>query len=258
MSSFLETIKNSVHDRIQAIRTDAHCQPNTLDFCDIFNVSTQPIIIAEIKFASPSLKRIYPGTLDPVSIAAEYMSQGASALSILTEPHYFQGNIEFIRAVRQAFPSTPILMKDFILSREQITQALAYGANAILLIVAFLTEQRLIELYQYARELGLTPLIEVHDAHELNIALKLNPKMIGINHRNLKTLHIDLDNSIALMPNIPNHIYRVAESGIRNIMQLKNMTIRGFDGFLIGTQFMQHAHPGQALQQMLSGENHAD
>lgn len=257
MTSFLEIMKNKVHARVKNIHVQPDLHANTLDFCDIFKTPTIPTIIAEIKFASPSLQRIYQGTLDPVAIAAEYLANGASALSILTEPEYFQGNIEFIRAVREAFPKAHILLKDFILSHEQVAQGLEYGANAVLLIVAFLTEARLRELYEYALKLGLTPLIEVHDVHELEIALALNPKLIGINHRNLKTLQIDSDSSIPLMHKMPDHVYRIAESGLKTKTQLNQMMIRGFHGFLIGSQFMQQTHPGQALKHMISGEEHA-
>ena len=139
MTTFLNTIKNSVHLRAEAIQLTADVPLNTLDFCDAFNVQTIPAIIAEIKFASPSRGRIYHGALDALAIAGEYLAHGASALSILTEPEYFQGNIASIRAVRRAFPTAHILLKDFILSELQVAQALACGANAVLLIVAFLT-----------------------------------------------------------------------------------------------------------------------
>ncbi|OGT66686.1 MAG: indole-3-glycerol phosphate synthase [Gammaproteobacteria bacterium RIFCSPHIGHO2_12_FULL_45_9] len=230
---------------------------NTLDFCDAFNVQTIPAIIAEIKFASPSRGRIYHGALDALAIAGEYLAHGASALSILTEPEYFQGNIASIRAVRRAFPTAHILLKDFILSELQVAQALACGANAVLLIVAFLTEQRLRLLYEYALTLGLTPLIEVHDADELKKALALNPRMIGINHRNLNTLEIDLECSTSLIRMIPEGVYCVAESGIERKSHLDMMATRGFNGCLIGSSFMQHDHPGHALQHMISGDDDA-
>jgi indole-3-glycerol phosphate synthase len=227
--------------------------PNTLDFCDALalqKATKTPAIIAEIKFASPSRGRIYPGNLDPVAIAKDYIFHGASALSILAEPAYFQGNIETIRAVREAFPQVPILLKDFVLSKAQIAQGLAYGANAVLLIVAFLSPEQLRELYEYALSLGLTPLIEVHNAAELEVALALNPKLIGINHRNLSTLTIDLEVSNNLMQSIPDDILVIAESGIETKTDLNMMAARGFDGCLIGSHFMKHEYPGQALQQL--------
>ena len=251
MNNFIQTIKACVLSRADAIEMDTNVTPNTLNFCDIFSSSRTPAIIAEIKFASPSCGRIYQGDLDPVSIACDYLSHGASALSILTEPDYFQGNIETIRAVRQAYPNAHILLKDFVLSKAQIAQGLSYGANAVLLIVAFLSRQQLQSLYDYALSLNLTPLIEVHDLAELEIALTLKPKLIGINHRNLSTLTIDLTISDTLIKSIPNDVFVIAESGIQTQDDLKTMRKRGIDGCLIGSHFMQEKHPGSALQALL-------
>ncbi|MFI4919326.1 MAG: indole-3-glycerol-phosphate synthase [Legionellales bacterium] len=254
MNNFIETIKSSVLSRARAIQIEPDLTPNTLNFCDAFLSSTTPAIIAEIKFASPSRGRIYHGALDPVAIAGDYLSHGASALSILAEPEYFQGNIETIKAVRQAYPNAHILLKDFVLSQAQIAQGLMYGANAVLLIVAFLSPQQLRALYDYALSLGLTPLIEVHDLAELETALTLNPKLIGINHRNLSTLTIDLAVSDTLIKSIPNDVLVVAESGIETKKDLSTMVTRGFDGCLIGSHFMKQEQPGQALQQLLRGD----
>lgn len=255
MNHFQETIKPSVYTRIDNIQLESNLIPNTLNFCDIFAFRTTPAIIAEIKFASPSRGRIYPGNLDAVTIAGNYLSQGASAISILTEPHYFQGDIETIRAVRKAYPKAPILLKDFIFSEKQINQGLQYGANAVLLIVAFLEPKRLKTLYEYALGFGLTPLIEVHNLTELKIALELTPKIIGINHRHLDSLNIDLKSSEDLIKSIPKDILVIAESGIQTPTDLKLMTDRGVQGCLIGTQFMQHEDPGQALQALLGAHD---
>lgn len=251
MNNFIETIKASVRSRAASIQIETDLRRNTLNFCDLFQSSTHPAIIAEIKFASPSRGRIYQGNLDPVSIAGDYLSHGASALSILTEPDYFQGNIESIRAVRQAYPEAHILLKDFVLSKAQIAQALVYGANAVLLIVAFLNPKLLKTLYDYTLSLGLTPLIEVHDLAELETALALKPKLIGINHRNLNTLTIDLDVSDALVKFIPDDVFVIAESGIETKADLNTMVSRGMDGCLIGSRFMKTSDPGQSLQQLL-------
>jgi indole-3-glycerol phosphate synthase len=253
MNNFIQAIKTSVRSRADSIQVEANLRPNTLDFCDIFQPATRPAIIAEIKFASPSRGRIYPGNLDALRIAGDYLSHGASALSILTEPDYFQGNIETIRAVRKAYPTAPILLKDFVLSKAQIAQGLLYGANAVLLIVAFLNPKLLKSLYEYTLSLGLTPLIEVHDAAELKTALELKPKLVGINHRNLSTLAIDLDISERLIQSIPKGIFVIAESGIETKADLNTMVSRGVDGCLIGSSFMQEENPGLALQRLLGG-----
>ena len=257
MSNFLDEMKAYVHARVHMMSepTDVRCNPT--DFCEIFRHASKPTIISEVKFASPTRGVFYPGTLSPVQIATEYWDNGASALSVLTEPHFFKGNIEFIRQIRAALPNCPILLKDFVLDPMQIKQARAMGANAILLIVGFLTPSLLRELYDCVVSLGLTPLIEVHDADELEIALTLNPKVIGINKRNLKTLKIDLDTSRHLISLIPDNVFAVCESGISTLAEINAMTTLGFDGFLMGGHFMENAHPGEALGQLLLGTHDA-
>lgn len=254
MNHFIKTMTDCVHSRIKSIPMESNLTPNKLNFYDLFQSPTTPAVIAEIKFASPSHGRIYPGTLDPVAIASEYLANGANALSIVTEPTFFQGTIETVKAVRTAFPTAHILLKDFVLSKQQIAQGLAYGANAVLLIVAFLTAQKLKSLYEYAQSLNLTPLIEVHTVTELETALALNPKLIGINHRNLNTLSIDLDVSETLIKSIPADILVIAESGIQTRTDLNTMACRNIHGCLIGCHFMKDVHPGQALKRLLRGE----
>ncbi|MDF3055124.1 MAG: trpC 2 [Gammaproteobacteria bacterium] len=254
MHNFLDNIKQSVIERVTSLPKFHHTPLNTLDFCDIFKNKNEPTFITEIKFASPSLGKIYKGTLDHIAIANEYLSNGASALSVLAEPHYFKGDITYIENIRHTFPQAHILLKDFILSKKQIAQGLASGANAILLIVAFLDKTILTELHEYAISLGLTPIIEVHNLEELQIALTLSPRIIGINNRNLKTLNISLDISRELIKHIPNECYAICESGIDNKIEIDKMRALGFDGFLIGSSLMKHAHPGEALKNMLNGK----
>lgn len=222
-----------------------------LDFCDIFKMNNQPVIIAEIKFSSPSLGVIYKGNHDPSAIAQSYLLNGAAALSVLTEPNYFKGNIEYIKEIRGAFPKVHILMKDFISTKTQLDRGLEYGANAVLLIVGFLAPKLLRELYDYAVGLGLTPVVEVHNLGELELALKLDPKIIGINNRSLDTLEIDLNISRELVRVVPNNIDVICESGLETKAQIQEMQGLGFDGFLIGTRLMSHENPGEALSQLL-------
>ena len=257
MSNFLDKIKQNIQLRADNISTSSDLKPNSLDFCQIFMKPVSPVIIAEIKFASPSLGRIYHGQLEVTQIAKSYLHSRASALSILTEPNYFAGNIEYINEVHKAIPNAHILLKDFVLSKTQIAQGLEYGANAILLIVAFLSGDDLKKLYEYAISLNLTPIIEVHDLQELEIALALNPKIIGINNRNLQTLKIDLDTSRNLIKYIPKHIYAICESGIESKDQMEEMQKLGFSGFLVGTSFMKENDPGQALENILLGNVNA-
>ena len=254
MSHFLDKIRPDICKRVETLEIPKNLEVNHLDFCDIFkgsNDQKKPTIIAEIKFASPSAGRIYTGPLSHQMIAASYLNGGASALSILAEPTYFQGDIQYIQDVRLENPKAHLLLKDFVLSKAQIAQGLLKGANAVLLIVAFLTPQDLKELYTYARSLGLTPLIEVHNEQELDMALDLNPQVIGINNRNLKTLAIDLNTSKELIQKIPSSIYAVCESGIQTTNQMKDMMDVGFSGFLIGSAFMKQLDPGKALELFL-------
>lgn len=249
MNNFITSMKESVISRVSTIKIPPHRAPSNLNFLDAFQEN--PTIIAEIKLSSPSAGPIYPGALDVPAIANSYLSNGAAALSILTEPLYFNGSIDYIRQVREAYPDAYILQKDFILSTAQIDQGLMYGANAILLIAGFLTPDTLRKLYEYTLSCGLTPLIEIHNLEELEMTLKLNPKLLGINHRNLDTLAIDLDISRTLIQSIPQEVTVIAESGIETKQDLATMIKRGFSGCLIGSHLMQDAYPGRALKQLL-------
>lgn len=252
MSNFLNKIRPLVLERVQNIKSlETNSTPAAgINFLDIFK-QKGPAIIAEIKFASPSQGDIYSGTLDHVAIAGSYLENGASALSVLAEPHYFKGNIEYIRDIRKVYPHCNILLKDFILDKRQIVQGKEYGANAILLIAAFLQPDQLKRLYHFILDLELTPLIEIHNAQELHSILSLNPKLIGINNRNLQSLKIDLETSRNLIKEIPQSTYSICESGIDNKSQIQEMSTLGFKGFLIGSSLMQTPDPGLALKTIL-------
>lgn len=251
MSHFLDKIRSHVLARIEHMSVPEDVVVNPLDFCTIFQNKKSPVIISEVKFASPSRGVIYHGDLNHVQIAQQYMANGASGLSILTEPDYFKGDINFIRDIRAALPTSPILLKDFVLAPIQIQQARAYGANAVLLIVGFMEQSLLVDLYAFAVSLGLTPLVEVHDEEELDRAFMLQPKIIGVNNRNLKTLSIDLETSRRLIQRIPEDVFAVCESGIDTATEIDAMMAIGFDGFLIGSHMMQTMQPGEALEDLL-------
>ena len=256
-TQFLDHIRRQTRRRIKSIPKGSYTPKNNHDFMTIFNTNKKPVIISEIKFASPSGGKIHPGPTDPVTIARQYLEAGASALSVLTEPNYFLGNIDYIRHIREACPKAHILLKDFIISEAQIKQGLAYGANAVLLIVAFLDTQQLNKLYHDALQLGLTPIIEVHNARELKRALQLRPSVIGINNRNLQTLEINLDTARMLITQIESGCHVICESGINHAHELASLMKLGFSGFLIGSHFMQSRVPGQALKRLISEVNHA-
>lgn len=210
----------------------------------------KPGVIAEIKKASPS-KGVIRADFDPVAIALDYAANGATCLSILTDEQYFQGADEYLRAVRGAV-DLPIIRKDFTIDPYQILEARLMGADCILLIASALSPERLSELYQCALSLNLDVLIEVHDQAELDIALALNPTLVGINNRDLKTFDTSLHTTLNLLPRIPPEVTVVTESGIANAGDAQTMIAQGVYCFLVGEAFMRQPSPGEALAQMFS------
>ena len=190
-------------------------------------------IIAEVKKASPS-KGIIKADFDPLTIAKAYELGGADAISVLTEPHYFQGNLEYLTQIRRYVP-TPLLRKDFIVDEYQILEALVYGADFILLIAKALSKAEL----EYALRLGLEVLVEIHDKEDLVKAIFAGANIIGINHRNLETFEMDMSLTEKLMPLIPQGKIIVAESGLTDKETIKHLSKIGADAFLIGEYFMR-------------------
>ena len=198
----------------------------------------EPIrIIAEVKKASPS-KGVIKEDFDHLQIAKEYNDFGANAISILTEPHFFLGNLDYLKEIKN-ITNIPLLRKDFILTKYQIAEALIYGADFILLIAKSLSQDELNELYSYARGLNLEVLVEIHDFEDLTKALKSKADIIGINHINLKTFEMDMNLCEKLIPLIPEGKIIVAESGVSDIEVIKRLHNLGADAFLIGEHFMR-------------------
>jgi len=213
----------------------------------------EPIrIIAEIKKSSPS-KGLIRADFDPINIAQAYEKGGANMLSVLTEPHYFGGNIEYLTQVRR-YSALPILRKDFIVTKYQILEALVYGADIILLIAKALSRSELTDLYEYALYLGLNVLVEIHDKSDLIKASFAGAEIIGINHRNLDTFEMDMNLSKNLIPSIPNGKIIVAESGLTNHEQLIELSKIGVDAFLIGEHFMRQDNLIDAVKKIKFGE----
>lgn len=210
--------------------------------------------IAEIKFRSPALGVLETsGTELALQIAGQYLSGGATAISVLTETDHFHGNPEYLRAVRDAYPRALLLMKDFVLEEYQILEGLLWGADAILLIVALLGKARTQELLKFARNLGLSVLVEVHDEEELQQAIEIDASLIGVNNRNLKTLEVSLENSKRMAAQIvPDKIF-ISESGISASEDLKSLLEVGYRGFLVGSTLMTSAHPGEKLRTLIAG-----
>ncbi len=225
------------------------------DFAAVFQ---QPgyQVIAEVKLASPSKGPIAPD-LRPLDVATDYLSHGAAALSVLTEPTFFKGSLDYLADIRKAHSEARLLMKDFVVDPYQLWQGRATGADACLLIVAMLTADELQSFYAQALELKLTPLVEVHTENELKTALKLGAKLIGVNNRDLKTLTTDLQTSRRLAESVADDITLICESGLSTGEDLKAAQSWGYKGFLIGTHLMATGTPGQALADLLQAARHA-
>ena len=208
-------------------------------------------VIAECKRRSPS-KGVLRPAYDPVAIASGYAAAGAAAISVLTEPTFFDGSLDHLRAVRAAV-AIPILRKDFVVSEYQILEAKAAGADAVLLIVAALTPEELRSLAACAARWGLDALVEVHSADELSIALDAGANVIGVNNRNLRTLTVDVAASETLIARIPKGVVPVSESGLRTSEDLLRLRHMGYGAFLIGERFMTAADPGAALRELMAG-----
>jgi indole-3-glycerol phosphate synthase len=202
-------------------------------------------IIAEFKRRSPSKGWIKEeGRADIIPLA--YQQNGAAALSILTDEHYFGGHDDFIRMARKSGVTLPILYKNFVIDEAQLYAALHCGASAVLLIAACLSKQQCKTLLHKAHELGLEVLLEMHDERELEYA-ELQPDLCGINNRNLGSFVTSVENSYRLAELLPKEAVKVSESGISNPQTVKDLRAAGFRGFLIGETFMRHPEPGQAL-----------
>jgi len=211
----------------------------------------RPAIIAECKRRSPS-RGVLRTPFDPVAIGRGYAAAGAAAISVLTNEKFFGGRLEDLRSVRAAV-EVPVLRKDFVIDPYQLFEARAAGADAVLLIAALHPPDVLLALYTTARELDLEVLVEVHDAHELEGALRCGDAIIGVNNRNLRTFETDLSTSERLSRHIPPGRLLVAESGLRDGGDLARLRRAGIEAFLVGEAFMRAEDPGAALRAMIDG-----
>ena len=209
-----------------------------------------PRVIAECKRRSPS-RGILREKYEPMEIARQYEAAGAAAISVLTEPTFFDGHLDHLRAVR-ASVGLPVLRKDFIVTDFQILEARAAGADAVLLIAAALDDGHLADLLRRAAGYGLAVLVEVHDEVELGRAVAARADLIGVNSRNLRTLDVSLSVFDRLAPSIPDGVVAVAESGLRTGADLRRLHAAGYDAFLIGERFMSSADSGAALAALLA------
>ncbi|AVI63933.1 indole-3-glycerol phosphate synthase TrpC [Halomonas sp. M1] len=205
-------------------------------------------VIAEVKKASPS-KGVMREDFHPADIAQSYAQGGAACLSVLTDADFFQGHEDYLIAARDAC-ELPVIRKDFITYGYQVTEARAIGADCILLIVAALDDFQLRDLHQQANALGMDVLVEVHDATELERALALNLKLVGINNRNLHTFDTSLNTTLDLLPSIPEGVTVITESGIHTSDDVELMRDHDVNGFLVGEAFMREENPGLALKRL--------
>ena len=203
-------------------------------------------VISEVKKASPS-KGLICKDFDPVSIALQYETAGANAISVLTEEYYFQGSSQYLTAIRQQISSVPILRKDFIIEPYQIYEAKYIGADAILLIAAILDTETLKQFRSIAHGLGLECLAEVHNQEELNRVLEVGFQIVGINNRNLKTFDVSLETTAQLASHIQKECVIVSESGIATNQDMKTVRRHGADAVLIGETLMRSNHIAETM-----------
>lgn len=260
-SNFLNQIKPLVQERLrkryqsitpEEVLTQLNAMKVSSTFTEIFHKKFS--IIAEIKFSSPSQGDI-ASYINPVDIAKSYIDSGAAAISILTEPHYFKGSIDYLKQVHEAFPETNILMKDFVMDPVQILDGIHGGASAVLLIVAFLEKSQFEKLYHMCSQNGISALVEVHDESEMEQALELGCEFIGVNNRNLKSLEVSLDVSRELASYaqaFPNRVF-ISESGIKSTDELRELKDLGYRGALIGSSLMRSENTSNALEKLMEG-----
>jgi indole-3-glycerol phosphate synthase len=238
---------------LAAMRADAESRVLTRDFEGAMRAKIaagQAAVIAEIKKASPS-KGVLRADFVPADIAQSYAEHGAACLSVLTDKQFFQGSVDYLKQAR-ASCDLPVLRKDFMIDAYQVYEARAMGADAILLIAACLDDAQMADLEAIARSLDMAVLVEVHDRAELDRALKLKTRLVGINNRNLRTFEVTLQTTLDMLPDVPADRLLVTESGILNAADVKRMRDANVHAFLVGEAFMRAAEPGEALAKLFA------
>ena len=257
----LEKIIQSTEQRIATLKNTFSVEDLLINgkeykkrkFVDILYKSTEErrnSVVAEIKKASPS-KGIIREDFNPNWIANQYEKGGASCLSILTEPDFFFGNLDYLLDVRKIC-HLPILRKDFIIDEIQILESKAFGADCILLIASILDKKKIKDFYQIAKENELDVLIEVHDANEAELVMEFSPELLGINNRNLKTFDVDINNSINIKKMLPESQLTMSESGIHSRDDINNLNKANIYNFLVGEFFMRNKEPYKAIQDLIA------
>ena len=230
---------------LEAIAREVRRQPNGSAFQSALREAAAPRVIAECKRRSPS-KGILRQDYRPTDHAQSYAAAGAVAISVLTEPTFFDGSLDHLRLVRQAV-NVPLLRKDFIVSEYQLLEAVEAGADAVLLIVAALEQAELCVLLRRAGDLGLAALVEVHDSEDIPRAADAGARIIGVNSRDLRTLTLNPSVLEAAISWLPQGVIAVAESGIRERADMDRLSAMGYHAFLVGERLMTQPDPGEAL-----------
>jgi indole-3-glycerol phosphate synthase len=236
------------HKPLDVVRADAESRVLTRDFEGAMRAKIaagQAAVIAEIKKASPS-KGVLRAEFIPADIAQSYAEFGAACLSVLTDKQFFQGSVDFLKQAR-ASCDLPVLRKDFMIDAYQIYEARAIGADAVLLIAACLDDAQMADMEAVARSLDMAVLVEVHDRAELDRALKLKTRLVGINNRNLKTFEVSLQTTLDMLPDVPADRLLITESGIQTPEDVRRMREAKVHAFLVGEAFMRADEPGEAL-----------
>ena len=206
-------------------------------------------LIAEVKKASPS-KGIIRADFDPIAIAETYARHGAACISVLTDEHFFQGHLDFLRQIRSAV-QVPLLRKDFVLDSYQVYEARAAGADAVLLIAECLEGEKLQELHHSIESLGMTALVELYDAANIDAVMACNPKLVGVNNRDLNTFEVDLQHSVRVKNGLPDSVTFVSESGIFTNDDVVMLKENGVDAMLVGESLMRSDDIGAAVKTLL-------
>ena len=238
---------------LEAMRADAESRVLTRDFVGALRhkiAAGQAAVIAEVKKASPS-KGVLREDFIPADIAQSYAEHGAACLSVLTDKDFFQGSVDYLKQAR-ASCDLPVLRKDFMVDAYQVFEARAMGADCILLIAACLDDAQMAELEAIARSLDMAVLVEVHDAEELQRALKLKTPLVGINNRNLRTFEVSLDTTLGMLKDVPADRLLITESGILNRADVQKMRDANVHAFLVGEAFMRAPDPGAALAELFA------
>lgn len=251
MATILDTIVAKKHEEVAQLRRQGLPAKTEVDaprgFIRALCAQAGVAIIAEAKKASPSKGLIEPN-FDPIRVAQWYANNGATAISVLTDRHFFQGELDFLIQIRRQV-SLPVLRKDFIIDPLQIEEAQVAGADAILLIAAILNLEQLRSFRLHAESLGMDALVEVHDEAELKQALASGAQLIGINNRNLHDFSVDLNTSFRLKALVPPGIPVVSESGISTVDDVRRLKEAGIDAALIGESLMRAGRRGTLLQE---------